>query len=87
VDMALCGDPHPIITCCSSPTWLVHVCVVKAAGTRKLRVEGKNQEISATSTNKRRVIRHTCYFFPEGGVGPVPKRGCLLTLAYYAFPR
>jgi hypothetical protein len=24
---------------------------------------------------------------PEGGVGLVPKRGCLLTLAYYAFPR
>jgi hypothetical protein len=27
------------------------------------------------------------FFFPEGGVGLVPKRGCLLTLAYYAFPR
>jgi hypothetical protein len=26
-------------------------------------------------------------FLPEGGVGLVPKRGCLLTLAYYAFPR
>jgi hypothetical protein len=26
-------------------------------------------------------------FFPEYGVGLVPKRGCLLTLAYYAFPR
>jgi hypothetical protein len=26
-------------------------------------------------------------FFPEDGVGLVPKRGCLLTLAYYAFPR
>jgi hypothetical protein len=26
-------------------------------------------------------------FFPEGGLGLVPKRGCLLTLAYYAFPR
>jgi hypothetical protein len=27
-------------------------------------------------------------FFPEGGVGLVPKRGRLLfTLAYYAFPR
>jgi hypothetical protein len=26
-------------------------------------------------------------FFPECGVGLVPKRGCLLTLAYYAFPR
>jgi hypothetical protein len=24
-------------------------------------------------------------FFPEGGVGPVPKCGCLLTLAYYAW--
>jgi hypothetical protein len=28
-----------------------------------------------------------CFFFPEGGVGLVHKRGCLLTLAYYAFPR
>jgi hypothetical protein len=27
------------------------------------------------------------YFFPEDGVGLVPKRGYLLTLAYYAFPR
>jgi hypothetical protein len=26
-------------------------------------------------------------FFPEGGVDLVPKRGCLLTLAYYTFPR
>jgi hypothetical protein len=26
------------------------------------------------------------FFFPEGGVGLVPKRGCLLMLAYYAFP-
>jgi hypothetical protein len=26
-------------------------------------------------------------FFPEGGMGLVPNRGCLLTLAYYAFPR
>jgi hypothetical protein len=28
-----------------------------------------------------------CFFFLESGVGLVPKRGCLLTLAYYAFPR
>jgi hypothetical protein len=27
------------------------------------------------------------FFFPEGGVGLVPKLGCLLTLAYYAFSR
>jgi hypothetical protein len=27
------------------------------------------------------------FFSPEGKVGLVPKRGCLLTLAYYAFPR
>jgi hypothetical protein len=26
-------------------------------------------------------------FPPEGDVGLVPKRGSLLTLAYYAFPR
>jgi hypothetical protein len=30
---------------------------------------------------------HVFTFFPGGGVGLVPKRGCLLTLAYYAFPR
>jgi hypothetical protein len=30
---------------------------------------------------------HTNGFPPEGGVDLVPKRGCLLTLAYYAFPR
>jgi hypothetical protein len=27
------------------------------------------------------------FFPPEGGVSLVPKRGCLLTLEYYAFPR
>jgi hypothetical protein len=27
------------------------------------------------------------FSFPEDGVGLVPKRGCLLTLAYYVFPR
>jgi hypothetical protein len=34
-------------------------------------------------------LRHssTLLFFPEGGVGLVHKRGCLLTLEYYAFPR
>jgi hypothetical protein len=25
--------------------------------------------------------------YTEGGVGLVPKRGCLLTLVYYVFPR
>jgi hypothetical protein len=29
----------------------------------------------------------TYFFFPEGGVGLVRKRGCLLTLANYAFSR
>jgi hypothetical protein len=29
--------------------------------------------------------RDTRTFFPEDGVALVPKRGCLLTLAYYAF--
>jgi hypothetical protein len=33
------------------------------------------------------VVAELEFFFPEGGVGLVPKRGCLLTLAYYAFPR
>jgi hypothetical protein len=27
------------------------------------------------------------FFSPEGGVGLVPKHGCLLTLVYYSFPR
>jgi hypothetical protein len=27
------------------------------------------------------------FLLPGGGVGQVPKRGCLLTLAYYVFPR
>jgi hypothetical protein len=37
--------------------------------------------------NKRWIIL-ICFFFPpEGGVGLVPKRGCLLSLAYYALPR
>jgi hypothetical protein len=31
--------------------------------------------------------QYSIFFFPEDGVGLVPKRGCLLTLAYYAFPR
>jgi hypothetical protein len=30
---------------------------------------------------------HGALFFPDGGVGLVLKRGCLLTLAYYTFPR
>jgi hypothetical protein len=29
----------------------------------------------------------TFFFPPEDGVGLEPKRGCLLTLAYYSFPR
>jgi hypothetical protein len=33
------------------------------------------------------IERNTVEFFPEGGVGLVHKRGCLLTLAYYEFPR
>jgi hypothetical protein len=33
-------------------------------------------------------LKDNCFFFfPEGGVGLVPKRGWLLTLAYYAFHR
>jgi hypothetical protein len=30
--------------------------------------------------------RKDVFYFPEGGVGLVPKRGCLLSLSYYAFP-
>jgi hypothetical protein len=35
-------------------------------------------------TSKR--TPHFTTFFFEGGVGLVPKRVCLLTLGYYAFP-
>jgi hypothetical protein len=31
-------------------------------------------------------LRIYSFFPPEGGVRLVPKRGCLLTLAYYSFP-
>jgi hypothetical protein len=33
------------------------------------------------------IISVVVFFFSEDGVGLVPRRGCLLTLAYYAFPR
>jgi hypothetical protein len=36
---------------------------------------------------KYRPVTFLLFFFTEGEVGLVPKRGCLLTLAYYAFPR
>jgi hypothetical protein len=38
-------------------------------------------------TARMRTFRKILSFFREGGVGLVPKHGCLLTLAYYAFPR
>jgi hypothetical protein len=34
----------------------------------------------------QRQWRQYGFFPPEGGVGLAPKRGCLVTLAYYAFP-
>jgi hypothetical protein len=43
-----------------------------------------------TSTHFRNILLYhtlTSSFFPDGGVGLVPKRGCLLMLTYYAFPR
>jgi hypothetical protein len=39
------------------------------------------QQLGGTLTDSEMVL-----FFREGMVGLVPKRGCLLTLAYYAFP-
>jgi hypothetical protein len=39
------------------------------------------------ATMQFKILCTPARFFPEGGVGLVPKRGCLLTLAYYAFPR
>jgi hypothetical protein len=45
----------------------------------------------SASVNSSFSMRFLCpisqFFFPECGVGLVPKRGCLLTLAYYALPR
>jgi hypothetical protein len=41
----------------------------------------------ASDKARRYVTWPPCWFCPEGGEGLVPKRGCLLTLAYYAFPR
>jgi hypothetical protein len=38
-------------------------------------------------TEVGQVSLRTCWDLSEGGVGLVPKRGCLLTLPYYAFPR
>jgi hypothetical protein len=42
---------------------------------------------AATTTRPQTQMTWTHFFPPEGGVGLVPKRGCLLTLEYYAFPR
>jgi hypothetical protein len=41
----------------------------------------------ASDKARRYVTCPPCCFCPEGGVGLVPKRGCLLMSAYYAFPR
>jgi hypothetical protein len=44
--------------------------------------------IEVKNANSRMFTSSACiYIFPEDGVGLVPKRGCLLTLAYYASPR
>jgi hypothetical protein len=48
------------------------------------------QQLTRGSTSVEKgseVLLSTTSFPPGGGVGLVPKRGCLLTLAYYAFPR
>jgi hypothetical protein len=61
-------------------------------------VKTKLRPISCYSTSVAHNTQHfvlvthsesKCFFlfFLEGGVGLVPKRGYLLTLAYYAFPR
>jgi hypothetical protein len=45
--------------------------------------------VHVEGTHRSKYHRHipSRLLFPEGGVGLVPKRGYLLTLAYYAFPR
>jgi hypothetical protein len=47
-----------------------------------------SEEVDVYTENFTKVVSIKCRAFsPEGGVGLVPKRGFLLTLAYYAFPR
>jgi hypothetical protein len=45
------------------------------------------QYLKYGSLTFRKILLHGAsgFFFPEGGVGLVPKYGCLLTLAYYAW--
>jgi hypothetical protein len=55
--------------------------------------KGSRNGVEHTITHAAQIVYIHTYialhiiFFPEGGVGPVPKLQCLLTLAYYAFPR
>jgi hypothetical protein len=55
--------------------------------TRNAHFIAGSQEKCLRDINSERKIILKLIFFPEDGVGLVPKRGCLLTLAYYAFPR
>jgi hypothetical protein len=46
----------------------------------------ESKELKHTASRSPLIASYS-YFFPEGGVGLLPKRGCLFTLGYYAFPR
>jgi hypothetical protein len=46
-----------------------------------------NRAVRPSKAARPENLRWTNFFFPEGGVGLVPKCGCLLKLAYYAIPR
>jgi hypothetical protein len=50
--------------------------------------DNHTQATSERTTKKvKKKMEAVCSSFsPEGGVGLVPKRGCLLTLAYIVFP-
>jgi hypothetical protein len=54
---------------------------------RTLLKRTSRQSVSTTLKPDLCFVDSTRHFFPEGVVGLVPKRGCLLTLAYYVFPR
>jgi hypothetical protein len=47
----------------------------------------KSVYVSVVAVRSNPNPQPSCIFVPEGGVGLAPKSGCLLTLAYYAFPR
>jgi hypothetical protein len=50
-------------------------------------MDGLSTSYALMEAEQLQVLKKVSFFSPEDGVGLVLKRGCLLTLAYYAFPR